>query len=129
MIFNNRKNCEYLWEDFMRFLRIATAWYRAKCELFHYLDFSVIESGNLRYCTKKKNFSVKDFFSECEEICTKLSICSHLLKKYLTKNLIFEKCGGSYLKLSYRKSIKKKLQNFLKNICEKDLFVIKLLII
>ena len=37
----------------------------------------------------KMNFSVKDFFSKCEQIRRKLRIYSYLLKKSLTKNFIF----------------------------------------
>ena len=33
-------------------------------------------------------FSVKDFFSKCEQICSFLRICAHLLKKLLTKKFI-----------------------------------------
>ena len=35
-----------------------------------------------------KKFYVKDFLSKCEEIRRKLRICSHLLKKSFTENLI-----------------------------------------
>ena len=34
-------------------------------------------------------FSIKDFFSKCDQIQRKLWICSHLLKKSLMENLIF----------------------------------------
>ena len=34
-------------------------------------------------------FSVKDFFSKCEQIHKKLRICSHLLRKSLTRNFVF----------------------------------------
>ena len=34
-------------------------------------------------------FSIKDFFSKCDQIRKKLRIWSHLLKKYLVKNFIF----------------------------------------
>ena len=34
-------------------------------------------------------FSIKDFFSECDEICMKLRILSHLIKKSLMENFIF----------------------------------------
>ena len=42
-------------------------------------------------------FSVKDFFSKCEQIRSFLRICSHLLKKFLTENFIFVQflCGVS----------------------------------
>ena len=34
-------------------------------------------------------FSIKDFFSKCDQICRKLRFWSHLLKKSLIENLIF----------------------------------------
>ena len=34
-------------------------------------------------------FSIKDFFSRCDQICNFLQIWSHLLKKCLTENFIF----------------------------------------
>ena len=34
-------------------------------------------------------FSGKDFFSKCEQICRKLRVWSHLLKKSLMENFIF----------------------------------------
>ena len=43
-----------------------------------------------RKITAQKNwFSIKDFFSKCDQIRRKLRIWSHLLKKSLTENLIF----------------------------------------
>ena len=40
--------------------------------------------------TQKMKFSIKDFFSECEQIQSLLRIWSHLLKKSLIENFIFE---------------------------------------
>ena len=37
-------------------------------------------------------FSIKDFFSECDQIRSFLRIWSHLLKKSLMENLIFVQC-------------------------------------
>ena len=34
-------------------------------------------------------FSIKDYFSKTDQICSKLQIWSHLLKKVLTENFIF----------------------------------------
>ena len=34
-------------------------------------------------------FCTKDFFSKCDQICRKLRIWSHLLKKSLMENFIF----------------------------------------
>ena len=36
-----------------------------------------------------ENISVKDFFSECKQICSFLQICSYLLKESVTENFIF----------------------------------------
>ena len=38
---------------------------------------------------QKTNFSSKDFFRNCDQICRKLRIWPHLLKKYLMENFIF----------------------------------------
>ena len=47
-------------------------------------------TGTLHFDTAQKvMFSIKDFFSECDQIRRKLQIWSHLLKKSLTKNFIF----------------------------------------
>ena len=37
-------------------------------------------------------FSIKDFFSKCDQICRKLRIWSNLLKRSLTENFIFVHC-------------------------------------
>ena len=41
------------------------------------------------YTTQKMKFSLKYFFSKCDQIRRKLRIFSHLLKKSLMENLIF----------------------------------------
>ena len=41
------------------------------------------------HATQKMKFSIKDFFSKCDQILRKLQILSHLLKKSLLKNFIF----------------------------------------
>ena len=41
------------------------------------------------YTHKKMKFSIKDFFSKCDQIRRKLRIYSHLLKKFLMENFIF----------------------------------------
>ena len=38
--------------------------------------------------TQKIKFSIKDFFSKCDQIHSFLWICSHLLKKPLIENFI-----------------------------------------
>ena len=51
---------------------------------------SVLISGN--HAAVKMKFSIKDFFSKCDQICRKLQIWSHLLKKSITENTILVQC-------------------------------------
>ena len=47
-------------------------------------------TGKSRVITAQKmRFSIKGFFSKCDQICRKLRIWSHLLKKSLMENFIF----------------------------------------
>ena len=41
------------------------------------------------YAVQKIKFSIKDFFSKCDQIRRKLRIWSYLLKKFLMESLIF----------------------------------------
>ena len=41
------------------------------------------------YTAQKMKFSIKDFFSKCDQIHSFLQIWSHLLKKSLMENYIF----------------------------------------
>ena len=43
----------------------------------------------LQILAQKMKFSIKDFFSKCDQIRRNLPIWSHLLKKYLIGNFIF----------------------------------------
>ena len=43
----------------------------------------------IRSTAQKMKFSIKDFFSKCDQIRSFLLIWSHLLKKYLMENFIF----------------------------------------
>ena len=47
---------------------------------------------------QKMKFSIKEFFSKCDQIRRQLRIWSHLLKKSLMENSIF--CAVSYLYFS-----------------------------
>ena len=51
-----------------------------------------------RHTAQKIKFSIKDFFSKCDQIQRKLRIWSHLLKKALMENFIF--CAVSEVILS-----------------------------
>ena len=48
-----------------------------------YIDYEV------RATEQKMKFSMKDFFSKCDQIGWKLRIWAHLLKKSLMENFIF----------------------------------------
>ena len=50
---------------------------------------SQINSEYMSSSTQKMKFSIKDFFSKCDQIRRKLRIWSHLQKKCLTENFIF----------------------------------------
>ena len=41
------------------------------------------------FTAQKKKFSIKDFFSKCDQIRSFLSIWSHLPKKFIMDNFIF----------------------------------------
>ena len=45
-----------------------------------------LSAGNFAQKTK---FSITDFVSKCDQICRKLRIWSHLLKKSVMENFIF----------------------------------------
>ena len=53
-----------------------------------------LENLCLLHCTKKK-FTIKDFFSKCDQIRRKLRIWSHLLKKSLKENFFY--CAVLYV--------------------------------
>ena len=48
-----------------------------------------LESSLMNFTAQKMKFPIKDFFSKCDQICRKLWIWSHLLKKSLVENFIF----------------------------------------
>ena len=55
------------------------------------------KSGIRLHIAQKNKFSIKDFFSKCDQICSFLWIWSHLLKKSLMVNFIF--CAVTYKKV------------------------------
>ena len=52
-------------------------------------------SLHLKIIAHKMKFFIEDFFCKCDQICWKLWIWSHLLKKPLTENFIF--CAVHYI--------------------------------
>ena len=52
----------------------------------------------LTITAQKMKFSIKDFFSKCDQIRRKLRVWSHLLKKFLMENFIF--CAVRFVNIS-----------------------------
>ena len=50
--------------------------------------FKLSFTNTFKHCTKKK-FSMKDFFSKCDQIRSLFRIWSYLLKKFFMENIIF----------------------------------------
>ena len=55
--------------------------------------WDITKEAKITSTAQKMKFSIKDFFSKCEQIRKKLQICSHLLKKSLMENFIFLQCN------------------------------------
>ena len=85
--------------------------------LVHFgLEDKVLESSDVNTAQKLK-FSIKDFFSKCDQIRRKLQIWSHLLKKSLWKTSFFVKwhffASGGDSNIIYGASVYKKQHIFL----------------
>ena len=65
----------------------------ARCDMRHavFREFiwQVWQVLHLFFNAQKMNFSIKDFFSKCDQIRRKLQIWSHLLKKSFIENFFF----------------------------------------
>ena len=74
------------------FLRIWS-YLLKKSLMVNFIFCAVYNMLNTRPCQtslhKKNKFSIKDFFSKCDQIHRKSRIYSHLLKKSLMENFIF----------------------------------------
>ena len=58
----------------------------------------IFEGVSKTSAAQKMMFSIKDFFSKCDQICRKQRIWSHLLKKSLIGNFIFGVVSASILR-------------------------------
>ena len=66
--------------------------YPKSMDWFLDIIMNILRSFNLVCLFKKRQkmrFSVKDFYSKCNQICRKLRIWLHLLKKSLIENFSF----------------------------------------
>ena len=72
---------------------VALTWYGISKSDVSILVFRAMELHLLLFIrsvtARKMKFSVRNFFSKCEQICSFLRICSHLLKKFLMENSFF----------------------------------------
>ena len=50
---------------------------------------AAIQMNGFYIIGQKMKLSIKDFFSQCDQICRNLQTCLHLLKKSLMENFIF----------------------------------------
>ena len=57
------------------------------------------------YTAQKTKFSIKDFFSKCDQICRKMRIWSHLLEKSVIENL-FLRSDSSMLRRTPTEKLK-----------------------
>ena len=65
---------------------IIVVYYNTFCP-YKYFSIQFLP-GYVKHLQKMK-FSIKDFFSKCDQIRSFLRVWSHLLKKYLMENFIF----------------------------------------
>ena len=72
-------------------LKITQIFFRWKLNEWKILNFGTLKKtrNSLDITTQKMKFSIKDFFSKCDQIRRKLPIWSYLLKKCLMENFIF----------------------------------------
>ena len=92
----NMESYEAFLENFTEWMFVVTGFRR----IYHTLH-------------KKMNFSIKDFFSKCDQICSFMWIWSHLMMKSLMENFIF--CALTKLRFSIII-----LENILRNTFDKE---------
>ena len=78
---------------------ISSKWFNVSWKGINHCPCNIVENGTILFqyhwssrrnaLHKKIKFSIKDFFSKCDQIRSKLQIWSHLLKKSLLENFIF----------------------------------------
>ena len=66
--------------------------------MFSIVRLLVFTSELTLHTAQKMKFSIKDFFSKCDQIRNLLRIWSHLLKKSLMENFIFCAVTGAELR-------------------------------
>ena len=72
----------------------------------HRIHFLLIKGSTITNGTAQKmKFSIKDFFSKCDQIHRKLRIWSHLLKKFSMESFMF--CAVWFHNIHYMHSYKR----------------------
>ena len=88
-------------------------------QIYLELTQTVKEEIEQTLTAQKMKFSIKNFFSKCDQIRSFLMIWSHLLKKSLMENFIF--CVVSELEINIQE-VKKDSQKTLDNKIENGFF-------
>ena len=68
---------------------LSTFTYAVSCYIENVLFYVPPLETSGPFTAQKMKFSIKDFFSKCDQIRRKLRIWSHLLKKSIMENFIF----------------------------------------
>ena len=68
------------------FCQRRCVYFKTPIAAIHYIKWTGFTS---RTTAQKRNFSIRDFFSKCDQIRRKMRIWSYLLKKTSTENFIF----------------------------------------
>ena len=68
------------------FCQRRCVYFKTPIAAIHYIKRTGFTS---RTTAQKSKFSIRDFFSKCDQICRKLQIWSYILKKLLMGNFIF----------------------------------------
>ena len=101
----NKKTKHTKFSKKQTFLTRMCAYQVKKCSFFGKFDglcflfTSVLNSSFCLITSQKMKFSIKDFFSKCDEIRSFLQIWLNLLKKSLMENFIF--CEVYYRRISF----------------------------
>ena len=85
-------------------LRLLMVFFGFSITLINFLEFNRLYF-NEEVTAQKIKFSIKDFFSKCEQIRSFLRIWSHLLKKSVMENFIF--CAVSTLDANFKTNLKR----------------------
>ena len=85
-----RENKEQNHSEYGHFLRCVSDIVELNEKSENLTKQMLVSSKNLLHNTAQKiKFSIKDFFSKCDQVCRFLRTLSHLRKKSLMENFVF----------------------------------------